>query len=385
MNITFNERNRVDTLIITVGTRQIGWKCKDGATRSFGADGNIGYPRHVDELYQELGIERGIYQDKDKTHPWSARDLGKRYYEYCTEWLGGDFSQVELLLDQKIIEVGVQQGLKHIILWGTDQPENVSWFYRRLDTLWLAELMAGKIKSIFPDVRVDIHAPKINANDSAAIRQELELLVLQEALAFFSPNGDEEFVLWIQNKGCAPAIASGVEICAAALVRQCQVFNANPDEPEMFFTPLTNCSKTANPSQTFKLIAMGEYFWSLERLRVISAWERGDFAEAQLWLKVHQNRYPSLYKLAGYLALYTNWETETFVRFIRDWLRSNDVARLVSSEQIQVWQEKLHYIKNYSLIEAWESYFLVELLLLRQNYTSAFMQFSQLIERLLYI
>jgi hypothetical protein len=245
--------------------------------------------------------------------------------------------------------------------------------------------MAGKIKSMFPDVRVDIHAPTISANDNTAIRQKLELLVLQEALAFFSPTGDEEFVLWIQNKGCAPAIASGVEICAAALVRQCQVFNANPDEPEMFFTPLTNGSKTANSSQTFKLIPMGEYFWSLERLRVISAWERGDFSEAQLWLKVHQHRYPSLYKLAGILALYINWETDKFVKLIRDWLRSNDVAKLVSNEQIQIWQEQLYHIRPYSLIEAWESYFLIELSLLRKNYTSAFMQFAQLIERLLYI
>ncbi len=135
----------VDTLIITVGTRQVGWKCKDGVIRSFGADGNIGYPKHVNELYQELEIERGNYQEKDKEGkdkacPWSARDIGQRYYEYCVEWVGGDFSQVELLLDQEIIKAGIQQGLKHIILWGTDQPATVSWFYRRLDTLWLAKL-----------------------------------------------------------------------------------------------------------------------------------------------------------------------------------------------------------------------------------------------------
>jgi hypothetical protein len=126
--------NQVDTLIITVGTRQVGWCCKDSVIRSFGADGNIGYPHHVNELYQELGIERGKYEEYEKTYPWSARDIGKRYYEYCVEWLGGDFSQVELLLDQKIIETGIKKGLKHIILWGTDQPEAVSWFYRRLDT-----------------------------------------------------------------------------------------------------------------------------------------------------------------------------------------------------------------------------------------------------------
>ena len=36
------ELTRADTLIITVGTRQIGWHCQDGIIRSFGADGNIG-------------------------------------------------------------------------------------------------------------------------------------------------------------------------------------------------------------------------------------------------------------------------------------------------------------------------------------------------------
>ncbi len=385
MNTISTETNRVDTLIITVGTRQVGWRCQDSVIRSFGADGNSSYPPHVDELYQELKIERGTYSENDKTYFCSTRDLGKRYYEYCVEWLGGDFSQVELLLDGKIIEKGVEQGLKHIILWGTDQPETVSWFYRRLDTLWLAELMAGKIKTIFPNLRVDVHTPNINANDSDAIRQELEVLVLREAINFFSPNGNEEFVLWIQNKGCAPAIASSVEICAAALVRQCQVFNANPNEPDVLFETLPNGFRTACSSQTFKLIPMGEYFWSLERLRVISAWERGDFSEAQFWLKVHQSRYKVLYKLSGILAVFTNWETDNFLREIGNWLRSNDVCKVVNTEKIQAWQEQFRQINPDSLTEVWESSFLIELPLLRKNYTAAFIQFSQTIERLLYL
>ncbi|MFN9401337.1 MAG: hypothetical protein ACK57T_16540 [Dolichospermum sp.] len=53
---TTNNANQVSTLIITVGTRQIGWRCQDGIIRSFGADGNISYPPHINELYQELGI-----------------------------------------------------------------------------------------------------------------------------------------------------------------------------------------------------------------------------------------------------------------------------------------------------------------------------------------
>ena len=105
-----NNTNQVSILIITVGTRQIGWRCKDGIIRSFGADGNISYPPHINELYQQLGIERGKYQDQDgKTYPWSGRDLGQRYYDYCQERLGGDFSNVELLLDKTVIEGGVKQ------------------------------------------------------------------------------------------------------------------------------------------------------------------------------------------------------------------------------------------------------------------------------------
>ncbi|GAA6614979.1 hypothetical protein [Scytonema sp. NUACC26] len=383
MNTISTECDRVDTLIITVGTRQIGWHSKDGVIRSFGADGSTSYPHHVDELYQELGLKRGTHQEEDKTYPWSTKDLGKRYYEYCMEWLGGDFSQVELLLDQTIIVTGVERGLKHIILWGTDQPDTVSWFYRRLDTMWLAALMAKKIKSMFPHVRVDVHAPKIPANDSEAIREELEILILQEALNFGSPVEDKELVLWVQNKGCAPAIASGVEICAAALARQCQVFNASPKEPDIFFDTLPNGSKTAMLSQSFKLIPMGEHFWSLERLRVISAWERGDFSEAQLWLKPHQSRYKSLYKLAGILALYTNWETDNFLRAIEDWLRSNDVAKATSHEQIQAWREQFNQFKKSQFIKTWEDSFLIEIPLLRKNYSVAFMQFTQTIERLL--
>jgi len=386
MKITASNTTNVNTLIITVGTRQIGWRCKDGVIRSFGADGNIGYPAHINQLYQELGIERGNYQEENKTYPWSGRDLGQRYYEYCKEWLGGDFSRVELLLDRTIIEAGIQQNLKHIILWGTDQPESVSWFYRRLDTIWIAELMAGKIKSLFPHIRVDVHTPKISANDSDAIRQELELLVLKEALDAFTPNQDEEFVMWIQNKGCAPAVASCVEICAAALVRQCQVFNASPDEPDEFFSTLADGLVTANHSQSFKLIPMGEYFWSLEKLRIKSAWERGDFSEAQIWLKIHQNRHKVLYKLAGILFKYSNWESDhRSFQSIDEWIRSNDVSKLVAPQMIQTWREELHQMRQDTLIRAWESTLLIELPLYRENYTAAFIQFSQILERLLYI
>lgn len=382
---------RADTLIVTVGTRQVGWRCFDGVIRSFGADGNIGYPPHVDELYRELKIERGNYQEKDKTHPWSARDLGKRYYEHCVDWLGGDFSSVELLLDFKIIEAGVQRGLKHIILWGTDQPENVSWSYRRLDTLWLAKLMEGKIKAMCPRVKIDTHTPVIAANDSEAIRQELEILILSDVLNVFSKTGDEQFVLWIQNKGCVPAIAQGVEICAAALVRQCQVFNVSPEEPDSFFELQPNGFQSACPSQKYKLVPMGEHFWPLERERVISAWKRGDFREAQIWLKPHENRYRLLHQLAGYLAIYTNGQLLDFFQKLQNWLTERDLATIADSEQITKWKENILFLQSNEhtqkrdFAKIWEYCFLIDLLLSTGNYTSAFFQFTLTLERLLYI
>jgi hypothetical protein len=381
---TTNNTDKVSTLIITVGTRQIGWRCQDGIIRSFGADGNISYPPHINELYQELGIERGKHEDEDgKTYHWSGRDLGKRYYDYCQEWLGGDFSKVELLLDKTVIEGGVKQGLKHIILWGTDQPESITWNFRRSDTLWLAELMKGKIKSLFPDIRVDVHAPKINAGNSHEIREELEQLVLKEAI---NANKNQEFVLWIQTKGCTPVIASNVEICAAALVRQYKVFNASPDEPKEFFTTLENGLITANHSQSFQTITMGEYFWALEKVKIKSAWERGDFSEAQIWLKVHENRHSVLYKLAGFLAKYNNWESNhDFYRKLGKWLDNDDVTNVVDSAQIENWKTKLQKMQADDITKLWESTIILELSLKRENYTTAFIQFVQLLEQLLYI
>ena len=54
------------TLIITVGTRQIGWCCKDGVVRCIGADGDRGAPPHIDELYTELGQTRGYHGEIEK-------------------------------------------------------------------------------------------------------------------------------------------------------------------------------------------------------------------------------------------------------------------------------------------------------------------------------
>ncbi|MFO5476215.1 MAG: hypothetical protein ACLBM2_20370, partial [Dolichospermum sp.] len=189
-----------------------------------------------------------------------------------------------------------------------------------------------------------------------------------------------------QTKGCTPVIASNVEICAAALVRQYKVFNTSPDEPKEFFTTLENGLVTANHSQSFQPITMGEYFWALEKVKIKSAWERGDFSEAQIWLKVHENRHSVLYKLAGFLANYNNWESNhDFYRKLGKWLDNDDVTNVVDSAQIENWKTKLQKMQADDITKLWESTIILELSLKRENYTTAFIQFVQILERLLYI
>jgi hypothetical protein len=71
------------TLIITVGTRQIGWRCRDGVVRCFGADGDRGHPPHINELYQELALERGYHAADNMDSRWGVRHLGEHYYRHC--------------------------------------------------------------------------------------------------------------------------------------------------------------------------------------------------------------------------------------------------------------------------------------------------------------
>ncbi|MFB2970286.1 hypothetical protein ACE1CD_15030 [Aerosakkonema sp. BLCC-F183] len=384
------ELNRVDTLIITVGTRQVGWRCEDGVVRCFGADGDRGHPPHINELYRELGVQRGYYQDKQQ-FAWGVRDLGERYYDRCQKLLGGDFSSVVLLLDEKIIADCVAKGLQQIILWATDQPESVAWNYRRADTLWLAMLMQGKIEATWKEVKVEVFHPVINANDREAIREEFEGFILHFALEKMKGMpGDEasQFVLAIENKGATPAIAESLEICAAALVRQCQVINATPQEPQPLYREVADQHLSACAAEKYDFIPVSSYFWPLERSRIISAWERGDFLEAKLWLQAHQNRHKLLYQLAGCLALSTNWEIVKFLHdpnFERGWLFANALSSLASKEQIETWRTRLLELRNDKLGQVWESCFLIELQLQRQNYTAAFTQFSQTLERLLYV
>ncbi|MEH2002821.1 MAG: hypothetical protein V7L00_29525 [Nostoc sp.] len=58
---------------------------------------------------------------------------------------------------------------------------------------------------------------------------------------------------------------------------------------------------------------------------------------------------------------------------------------MVNSEQIQSWKTQLQKMQAEDITKLWESTILIELCLYRENYTAAFIQFTQLLERLLYI
>lgn len=383
---------RIDTLIITIGTRQIGWRCQDNIVRCFGTDGEKGDPPHIEELYRELSIPQiGYHQDSDRDSRWNVRDLGRRYYQLCTQSPQPDFSRVELLMDEKIIADSVRCGLNHLILWATDQPEDTSWRFRRQDTIWLAKLMAAKIQEKWPNLQVDIRHPILNAANKEKIRQELENEILPFALKPLAQKPtDTQFVLAIENTGCAPSIAEGLSICVAALVRQCQVLNLIPTLPDPLYQGEIGSDRNAQKSVTYQAISVGEYFWPLERSRVLSAWKRGDFKEAEIWLTAHQSRYEGLlYHLAKRLSLLINGDYRTFLatgdRGIETWLQSPALKHFTSAQQIQQWQKQVNDLRSHSPAQVWESIFLIELSLYRGEYPTAFGQFSQTLERLLYL
>lgn len=379
------------TLIITVGTRQVGWRCGDGFVRSIGADGGRDHPKHIDALYAELGMERSYHGGEQAApqYPWSVRHLGQELYNWCK--LYDDFGPVELLLDHNIIAQEVKDGLKQIILWGTDQPETVSWNYRRADTVWLARLMEGKIRQTWPDVEVDVWNPIVVANDDSAIYQEIEGFLLDYIRESSNPVS-YDLTLMIQTKGSAPAISSAMDICAAALIRQYAVVKVVPIEPTPLFedAETNNQARQARPSKRFTKIAIGVFFWPMERERIASAWERGDFSEAKVWLEAHRDRYDVLYKLADLMALASNDEVNKSLKQLRDgWIRSKAVGKLVSAEQQQIWSQQSSQLLEDSLESnaqaVWEVLLFVELSLKRENYTPGFMQFAQLLERVLNI
>jgi len=381
------------TLMITVGTRQVGWRCCDGIVRSFGADGDRGHPPHIDQLYAEFGLERGHHDNiaKDEFR-WAARHLGEIAYHQCEQTQ--DFSCVELLMDGVILAQKVEHDLSHVILWGTDQPETTPWNFRRGDTLWLARLMAGHIQQRYPQLKVLVWNPVVAVNQVADIQKQLQGFLVTYALQQGLQSTEESFTLQIQTKGSAPQIASSLEICAAALMRQCGVEQVIPVEPEPLFETLDVTKKIsrAHHAQDFTVVSLGQYFWPVERERILSAWQRGDFAEAKVWLETHRDRYQALYNLAGHLALATNWQWQETLKALQGigWIDRPSTKQQASKALRKQWrtaieaQYKINETAESKFLKLWESRLLVYLNLNRQNHTAAFMQTIQIVERLLF-
>jgi hypothetical protein len=89
--------------------------------------------------------------------------------------------------------------------------------------------------------------------------------------------------------------------------------------------------------------------------------------------------------LAGHLALSVNLEVRLSLAGIQSWSSSKSLPKVVNPEQIDSWQKQLRYNREKKFALAWESCFLIDILLGRNNYTNAFIQFAQTLERLLYI
>ena len=126
----------------------------------------------------------------------------------------------------------------------------------------------------------------------------------------------------------------------------------------------------------------------MERGRVISAWERGDFREAEIWLSAHQMRHKPLYQLAGYLSLATNWEIDKFLnnpQLENSWFRSKALLSLAGQGQIDEWRSQILARRTDRYLRTWESVFLIEVLMSTENYTNAFLKFAQIVEQLLYL
>jgi len=364
-------------LIITVGNRQVGWRCKDGIVRCLGISSNPrdATPDHVTELYSELEVEK----PKSKYY---VRDLGKLFYEKCNQ--EQDFSSVELLLDRVILDRESENGLEEVWLIGTDQPaELVAQEFRSGDTLWLTELMAGKIQHQWKNLRVKNWNLKINANDIDQIRAEYEQFILKYLIE--KNNSEDNDTILIENKGSVPAMASSLEICMAALVRQFEIIRLTPIEPSPMFVGNSPAQMSAASASEFREQSMSQYFFPLEKSRIISAWERGDFGEAKVWLEGHKNRYFVLFKLVGYLEQALGYDIKSILQEMKgQWLPTKKLKQLAQPELIEAWckYECLDKYKTSAII--WEYAFQIPIWANSGRLTNAFFLMAQTLERLLY-
>ena len=379
----------MQTGMITIGKRQVGWRCRDGIVRSFGADGG-GDPAHVDELFQEFGQERGQHDASDAKSRHGVRYLGEFAYQYCTAHQ--DFSAVVLLLDQVVLEQYFSNPSEpaEIILVGTDQPDTVAWQFRRDDTCWLAELMAGAIQQRYPHVTVKVWVCNQPINSIENLRQWVGQQLQQYYQYLLQNNLLENWSLHLQIKGSVPQLSSAVELMAVLAMRRFPVSHLIPEEPIPFFAPSTQSAQSAT---TLKKVHLGEVFWPLEQQRIEMAWQQGHFVAATFLLESHRDRYEALYQLADRLAMATNWQITEMLKQLQGahWVYHRATKQVASKQQRQQWQQAIQErcppraeTRESKFLKIWELELLIELSLRQQNYTFAFMQFAQMLERLLH-
>ncbi len=357
-------------LIITVGNRQIGWQCDDGTVRCVGVSGE---PDHITEIYQEIGVEK-------PTGRYFARHLGKALYDICE--VDHDFGAVALLLDHHLIATEVQNDLQEVWLISTDQPESVAESFRASDTIWLAQLMKGKIKQIWGNLVVQILNFQVDVSSIGAIRNRFEEIICDLTKKV---DDAEPITLLVENKGATPMITSSLEIYAAALVRQFEVVRVTPKEPSPMYLGDELSRKSANFAQNFERQSMSQYFLPLEKLKIISAWERGDFGEAKIWLEGHRNRYAALYDLAGYLENAGRQDMRGLLQLIKgQWLPTKRLKQLVSLAQIQAWSEYQCLQQEQTAAIIWEYAFQIPIDAEAGRLSNAFFVMAQTLERLLF-
>lgn len=359
-------------LIITVGTRQVGWQCQDGQIRCLSTNIKPATPEAdpVAYLYNELGRNRPEHTS------YCVRDLGELLYNQCQA--NQDFSPVHLLLDHQIVEDLASQGLEEIWLIASDQPPEVKAQYRSGDTVWLAKLMAGKIQQSWPKPQIKIHLITSDLGNSEAIRDYYADLLLQ-VFEDRDPVADR-LTIFVQTKGSTPAMSSGLDICAAALARDANVWRMIPKEP-------TDAVSTgiAELSPKFEYKLLSQYFWPLEKPQIISAWKRGDFGEAKVWLQSHQSIYGAVYQLSEYLERANRQNLGKLVTNLRSfWLNSKIVKRTVDEAQRSLWQaHPCLQLPPKAVLLTWELAFQLPIHATANRPTDGFFLMVQTLERLL--
>ncbi|MGB3558620.1 MAG: hypothetical protein WBF52_04130 [Geitlerinemataceae cyanobacterium] len=373
--------DRVDALLLPVGSCQVGWRCQDGTVRSLGK--KVGTEPDDDDrqkaLLQELGMETVGTSFSESGNNWN---WGEKFYRYCTDILSEDFSAVELLADESIVKDCIRSGLKRVVLWVTDSP----------DTLWFARLMLGKIRQHGNSLlQINVLNPIENPGNCEVDRLQsvLETQILPFALQDLIESDDpDRFVLAIRTSHRQEAISGALERCMVFLIRQCRVLSLSPLDSTTPKTESIDSSPELIPH--YQISVLGGYAWSLDRPRTIAAWQRGWFQDAVIRLSAHPNYYGGLlYELAKRLTLLNRGEMHLFVGDrhlgIESWLQSPKLTQLIEVEQIEQWREQLVNLRTHAYAQAWEALFAIEGLLQQGHYTRGFLHFAQTLEQLLYL